>query len=222
MPEKFLKNIPRKRIVTPAGIELTLEAEKHINIKKKDRILSIGCGTGEIESYLAIKYGIDITGIDIDENAINIAKGYNSRNLNFEVGDGENLRFPEKSFDYVFSMGALGGFFDKGIREAYRVLKQHGRIILIEVIFMGDRVPKDMWNIWANRKIKVLNRDSMIYEFERIGFSGVFDRIYYEPAWWDVYYATRGKSPGWEIEKMNYHKYSEFIGIGLFIFEKSF
>jgi SAM-dependent methyltransferase len=210
----------RKRIVTPAGVELTLEAEKHVNINIDTKLLSIGCGTGEIESYLAAKYGNTVIGIDRDEELIRIAGNKNLTNLKFYTGDGEALDFNDDSFDYLYSCGALAAFFDLGIKEAYRVLKKDGILILIEVVFMGDPVPKDVWNIWTNRKIKVMTREGLIWELEKTGFKNIFSRVYYEPEWFKVYYSDRGNDPVWTEEKENYLKYREYIGIGLFILAK--
>ncbi len=218
--DKLIDRIPRKRIVTPAGIELTLESEKHAAIHKYDKVLSVGCGTGEIEEYLAQKYGCEMTGVDINEAAVKLASKKSVKNLHFETGNGENLSFQDESFDIVYSSGAIGGFFDKGILEAYRVLKKNGILILIEVVFMGNMVPKDIWNIWTNRKIKVLSRESLIWELEKTGFKDVYNRVYYEPAWWEIYYSDRGGDPAWIEERNNYLKFREYIGIGLFIFEK--
>src|SRR5208283_2691495 len=102
-------------------------------------------------------------------------------NLKFYTGDGEALAFDNDSFDYVYSCGAVAAFFDRGIKEDYRVLKKDGMLILIEVVFMGDPVPKDVWNIWTNRKIKVMTREGLIWELEKTGFKNIFSRVYYEP-----------------------------------------
>ncbi|MGA2142594.1 MAG: class I SAM-dependent methyltransferase [Brevinematales bacterium] len=210
----------RKRIVTPAGIELTLEAEKHVSLKKSDSLLSVGCGTGELESYLAEKYGSTVIGIDRDEELIRIASRKNLKNLHFFAGNGESLVYDDSFFDYIYSCGAVAAFFDRGVSEAYRVLKADGIFILIEVVFMGSPVPADVWNIWANRKIKVMTREGLLWELEKKGFKSQFSKVYYEPEWFKVYYEDRGDDPVWALEKLNYLKYREYIGIGLFILKK--
>ncbi len=211
----------RKRIVTPAGIELTLEAEKHVKIMKTDSLLSLGCGTGELESYIAEKYGNTVIGIDSDRELIRIAKKKVRKNLKFYIGDGENIEYDDKSFDYVYSCGALAAFFDKGIVEAYRVLKDRGILIMIEVVFMGSPIPRNVWNTWAHRKIKVMTGEGLLLELEKKGFSDIFHKVYYEPEWFKIYYADRGDDPVWAEEKENYLKFREYIGIGLFIQRKS-
>ncbi len=55
------------------GAELTVEAESHLRIRPEDAILSIGCGNGELECYLAQKYGCAIDGVDVDAASIRSA-----------------------------------------------------------------------------------------------------------------------------------------------------
>jgi ubiquinone/menaquinone biosynthesis C-methylase UbiE len=211
----------RKRIVTPAGIELTLEAEKHVEILKDHRMLSVGCGTGELESYLAGKYGCFLTSIDINLQLIEAANKKSTERLKFQTGNGEALDFGNEVFDIIYSCGSIGEFFDKGILEFDRCLKTGGKVILIEVIYMGDFIPKEIKQIWKKRKVKVLTKEGMLWEFEKIGLKSVFSRSYYEPGWWEVYYADHNDSDEWTAERDNYRRYREHIAIGLFIFEKT-
>ena len=55
-------------------------------------------------------------------------------NIVFEVGDAEDLRFPDGTFDAVILCGSLATFSDKSraLREAKRVLKKNGRVACIE------------------------------------------------------------------------------------------
>jgi 2-polyprenyl-3-methyl-5-hydroxy-6-metoxy-1,4-benzoquinol methylase len=65
------------------------------------KLLNIGGSTGIIDNYLS-DYFLSVLGIDIDSAAINYAKSnFQKPNLNFEIGDAVNLRFPDNSFDVV-------------------------------------------------------------------------------------------------------------------------
>jgi len=70
----------------------------------KDKILlDVGCGTGHWSAYFARK-GFDVTGVDISEQMIEVARGKGSR---FQVADAQNLPFADHQFDVVAAITAL-------------------------------------------------------------------------------------------------------------------
>ena len=97
------------------------------------RLLELGCGVG-IDLANFAKGGAQVTGIDLSETAINLAR-QNFRNHDLEgdlrVMDGENLDFPEAAFDVVFAHGLFPYVADpqRLTDEAYRVLKPGGEFI---------------------------------------------------------------------------------------------
>jgi len=99
-------------------------------IKKKAKILDIGCGPGIIIEELLSK-NAEIYGIDISKEMINLAKK-KFPNVNFSVGDAENIKFPNNTFDVVISMGLIEYLKNdiKAITESIRVLKKDGILIL--------------------------------------------------------------------------------------------
>ena len=99
------------------------------NIEGK-RVLLLGCGTAE-ESEMLSKYNPKkITGIDISEKSIAIAKE-SYPNCNFYVGDMLNLPFKENEFDFIFSSLAITHVEDKDkvFKELYRVLDDNGQVL---------------------------------------------------------------------------------------------
>lgn len=99
------------------------------NIEGK-RILMLGCGTAE-ESELLSKYNPKkITGIDISERSIAIAKE-SYPNCDFYVGDMLKLPFKDNEFDFIFSSLAISHVEDKDkvFKELYRVLDDDGELL---------------------------------------------------------------------------------------------
>ena len=94
------------------------------------QVLEVGCGIGTDLSQFA-KNGAIVTGIDLTESAIALAK-QRFKVMNLEgtllVGDAENLPFPDNSFDLVYSFGVLHHTPDtqKAVDEIHRVLKPGG------------------------------------------------------------------------------------------------
>lgn len=72
-------------------------------IKKGVSVLDIACGTGKFSNYLN-RCEADVTGIDISQNAIEIAS-QKYPDIDFVVGDAMNLPFPKKNFEIVFCHG---------------------------------------------------------------------------------------------------------------------
>jgi ubiquinone/menaquinone biosynthesis C-methylase UbiE len=102
---------------------------------REKKILEIGCGVG-IDLVRFAKAGAQVTGIDLSQTAIDLARknlSQNSLNGTLKVMDGENLQYPDASFDVVYAHGVLQytGDPEKMVQEACRVLKKGG-----EGIFM--------------------------------------------------------------------------------------
>lgn len=94
------------------------------------RVLMLGCGTAE-ESELLSRYNPKkITGIDISEKSIAVAKE-NYSNCDFYVGDMLKLPFKDNDFDFIFSSLAISHVEDKGevFKELYRVLDNGGQLL---------------------------------------------------------------------------------------------
>ena len=99
------------------------------------RVLEIGCGLAT-DGALFAKAGAHYTGIDLTDAAINLARqNFAWRGLTgeFEVADAENVRFPDESFDIVYSHGVLHHTPDtqQAVREIHRVLRPNGRAIVM-------------------------------------------------------------------------------------------
>lgn len=94
------------------------------------RVLEIGVGLGADHQRFA-QAGAELYGIDLTERAVEhtrrrlAAFGLTSQ---LATGDAENLDFPDKSFDLVYSWGVLhhSPETSKAVAEVYRVLKRGG------------------------------------------------------------------------------------------------
>jgi ubiquinone/menaquinone biosynthesis C-methylase UbiE len=114
---------------------------------KGRKILEIGCGLGTDLLQFA-RAGANVTGIDLTPRSVELtskrfelfgAEGH------FEVGDAENLRFPDETFDLVYSHGVLHHTpnTQKAVDEIYRVLRPEGKAIIM-------LYHKHSYNYWIN------------------------------------------------------------------------
>ncbi len=109
---------------------------KFADLKNK-QVLEIGCGDGRITSLLA-KKPERFVAIDPDKQKIERAKR-NIAGVDFQIGSGENLDFPTDCFDLVvFTLSLHHQDSQKAIDEARRVLKDGGKILVIEPIIEGE------------------------------------------------------------------------------------
>jgi len=99
------------------------------NLKNKN-ILCLGCGTGEECNSLKAKGAKSIIGVDISNGMIEVAK-HNFPNLEFKVGDVENLKFKKESFDLIYSSLMMHYIEDwkKPLQKIYSLLKPKSKFI---------------------------------------------------------------------------------------------
>ena len=64
-------------------------------------LLDVGASTGILDNYLS-RYFYEVTGIDIDNKAIDHALNtFSHERLHFQCGDAMSLSFPDNSFDVL-------------------------------------------------------------------------------------------------------------------------
>ncbi|MCR4439402.1 MAG: class I SAM-dependent methyltransferase [bacterium] len=98
-------------------------------------LLEVGCGVG-IDLVRFAKGGAIVTGIDLAEQSIALTRqNFALRGLSgtFLVMNGEEMEFPDNSFDVVYAHGVLQYTADpaKMIGEIHRVLKPGGEAIMM-------------------------------------------------------------------------------------------
>ena len=108
-----------------------------LDVKKNQKILEIGVGTGlTLDLYPP---HCKITGIDISEKMIEQAKKRisklkeNNRKITFKVMDALNLEFEDETFDAVIASYVITTVNDplKACQEMKRVCKKGGQIIVV-------------------------------------------------------------------------------------------
>jgi len=98
-------------------------------------VLDIGCGTGALLRMIQEKKkDTQLTGIDLSEQMIQVAKGKLGEKADLRVSDSEKLPFPNEAFDLVtctFSFHHYPNPFAV-LTEMRRVLAPSGRLILAD------------------------------------------------------------------------------------------
>ena len=116
-------------------------AIKALRTDSEPVILDLACGTGDFA--IAIAKAIPeahVTGVDLSEGMLAVMRekvekqGLEDR-ISAEIGDGENLRFPDGTFDDVTIAFGIRNFEDRarGLEETMRVLKPGGKLVVLEL-----------------------------------------------------------------------------------------
>ncbi len=105
--------------------------------KKKLKILEVGCNTGKNLNYLKNKGFTNLTGIDINQEAINYGKELRGDYIKFKQGDCRSLLddMNDNSFDFVYSIGCL-----ININNYMKVAKNMTRISSNLVMFKEKKI----------------------------------------------------------------------------------
>lgn len=126
------------RKIMAEGVEGYLEREVLARfLFPHTRILDLGCGTGaNLERLLRLNLPFaEYIGMDLTEEMLGIArrKAQGLTNVKFFQGDIHNLPFTEEEFDLVISTWAFEHLAqpERAAREAVRVLKREGRVVLL-------------------------------------------------------------------------------------------
>ena len=128
----------------------------------RGRALDIGCGPGQMTLELARITQLQVVGLDIEPEVIEIAKRKASQaglaeRASFVAADAHALPFPDNCFDLVISRGTWPFLRDHvlAFREVYRVMKP-GAVAFIgggrgrytteeEWASLGERDPRKQW-----------------------------------------------------------------------------
>ncbi|MDD2807017.1 MAG: class I SAM-dependent methyltransferase [Patescibacteria group bacterium] len=105
--------------------------KKYFLLDLDDKILDVGCGTGEFSIFFPAQ---NYTGIDLDPQNIKFAKAHYQGN--FLVADATNLPFDDHSFSKVLVVGVFhhlsNDAAERAIKEIKRVLKLDGKFLVME------------------------------------------------------------------------------------------
>jgi phosphatidylethanolamine/phosphatidyl-N-methylethanolamine N-methyltransferase len=133
-----------------------------LNFRRGDNVLFIGIGTGEDLKF--IPEGVCVTGIDITEEMLNVARkkaeNLDIKNLTILNMDGQDLEFNNNEFDYVVLNLILSVIPDghKCLSEAHRVLKKDGKIAIFDK-FLEDKSKPNFIRKLLNKITTALGTD---------------------------------------------------------------
>lgn len=152
----------------------------HYGIKPGDRILDIGCGKGfQLYELTQLLPGIEVHGIDVSGYAIENAKEEIKDRL--QVGNATSLPYPDKHFDFVFSLNALHNLhcydLDKALREMERVGKKNKYLCVESYRTEEEKANLLYWQVTCEA---FCTPEEWEWWFKQTGYTGDHSFIYFE------------------------------------------
>lgn len=122
--------------VSTGGPSTTKEFVDLLDMKAGQKVLDVGCGIGGGDFYMAKTFGVEVLGLDLSENMVDIAIeraiSESLPSVQFEVSDATKRIFPEGSFDVIYSRDTILHIADKLnlFKRFHSWLKPGGKLLI--------------------------------------------------------------------------------------------
>lgn len=143
------------------------------------KVLDAGCGIGNVARALAVRHGLNITGVDILDFNIAEAKRRSvncglTRTTHFQIGDYHHLPFDDDSFDGLYTMETFVHSANPkaALAEFARVLKPGGKLVMFEY----SRTPDEQVSAEANSAMRRVCDEAAMPAWLEL-YHGVLDEL---------------------------------------------
>lgn len=111
---------------------------------EKLTLLDLGCGTGNLITFLEKEFPFSITGVDLCDNMIaEASKRFSNDDISFQIANVESLPFEDEAFDFIICNASFHHYTNpkQSLSEVYRVLKKGGTFIIGELTYPKWMLP---------------------------------------------------------------------------------
>lgn len=167
------------------GIDASWRKKTILEIPKSKEplnLLDVATGTGALAFQISNQYpNYNIKGIDISEGMLalgqaRIIKEGLSKNIEFLVGDAEQIPFPNDFFDVVTAAFGVRNFehLELGLKEIHRILKSNGKMVILEFTKPRGFIFKPLFQLYFRYILPVVGKyfskdpDAYKYLFESV------------------------------------------------------
>ncbi|XP_028271801.1 phosphoethanolamine methyltransferase [Parambassis ranga] len=165
--------------VSTGGPDTTKEFVGLLNLKPGQKVLDVGCGIGGGDFYMAKTFGVDVLGLDLSENMVDLAmeRAISEKlpSVQFEVADATKRTFPEGSFDVIYSRDTILHINDKlALFKRFHSWLKPGGQLLISDYCCGEKPWTPAFDAYVKQRGYILYTTSEYGEFiQEAGFCNV-------------------------------------------------
>lgn len=165
--------------VSTGGLSTTKEFVDLLNLKPGQKVLDIGCGIGGGNFYMAKNFGVDVLGLDLSQNMVDIAMERAAMekipSVHFEVADATKRMFNEGSFDVIYSRDTILHIDDKlALFKRFHSWLKPGGQLLISDYCCGEKPWTPQFAEYVKQRGYILYTPPQYGKFiEQAGFSRV-------------------------------------------------
>ncbi|XP_051514436.1 uncharacterized protein LOC127418090 isoform X2 [Myxocyprinus asiaticus] len=165
--------------VSTGGPSTTKEFVDMLNLTAGQKVLDVGCGIGGGDFYMAKTFGVEVLGMDLSSNMVEIAMERAVKEklplVQFEVSDATKRRFPEATFDVVYSRDTILHIRDKLdlFTKFYSWLKPGGKLLISDYC-CGEKPWSPVFEEYVNQRGYILYTPQRYGQFlSEVGFNNV-------------------------------------------------
>lgn len=213
-------------------------------LTRGQRLLDIGCGAGAQTTDLAQATEVEIVAIDSHEPFVarttkRAAELGLADRITAMVGDMNDLRYPDASFDVIWCEGAIFIIgFAKGLATWRRLLVPGGHLAVSELCWLKADRPADLEAFFKAEGADISDLEARRKTIVECGYRLVGDFVLPAASWWDNYYtpltkalehftaryaddqAVREVAARSQHEMDLYRRYPEHFGYGFFVMQR--
>ncbi|XP_056625382.1 phosphoethanolamine methyltransferase isoform X2 [Triplophysa dalaica] len=165
--------------VSTGGPRTTKEFVEMLNLTPGQKVLDVGCGIGGGDFHMAKTFGVEVLGMDLSSNMVEIAMERAVTEklplVQFEVSDATKRSFPDRTFDVVYSRDTILHIKDKVdlFRKFYSWLKPGGKLLISDYC-CGEQPWSPAFQEYVSQRGYILYTPQRYGQFlKEVGFTNV-------------------------------------------------
>nr|XP_033812629.1 phosphomethylethanolamine N-methyltransferase-like [Geotrypetes seraphini] len=165
--------------VSTGGLQTTKEFVAMLNLWPGQKVIDVGCGIGGGDFYMAKEHNVEVLGVDLSSNMVEIAMERaiqeNTSLVQFEIADATRCILPAGSFDVVYSRDTILHIADKAalFQRFYSWLKPGGKVLITDYC-CGEKPWSQVFAEYVRQRGYILYTPQEYGKFlEQVGFINV-------------------------------------------------
>ncbi|XP_031550607.1 phosphoethanolamine N-methyltransferase 1-like [Actinia tenebrosa] len=162
--------------VSTGGAETTEEFVMMLNLKPGQKVLDVGCGIGGSAFFMIKNFGVDVLGVDLSTNMIDIGKQraveMDCEKVEFLIADITTATYEPASFDVIYSRDTILHIAEKEklFANFLKWLKPGGQLLISDYC-CGEGEHSDRFKAYVKqRHYHLLTVPSYGKMIENVGF----------------------------------------------------